>query len=82
MDDLDGRQAVRHGGELGVKSETTLCVDAAHSGVGGVDSWGMPPLPQHLIAPDQRFHWAFRLRPMAVEDLEDFKCDTRSPAAR
>jgi hypothetical protein len=30
----------RHGGDLVERRVTTLCIDAAHAGVGGIDSWG------------------------------------------
>lgn len=62
-------QSVRHGGELEPCAETTLCVDAAQMGVGGIDSWCNKPLPQHMIGFDQRLDWAFQLRPMGADEV-------------
>jgi len=58
---------VRHGALLEEKPLTTLCIDGAHAGVGGIDSWGARPLPQHQIAMEQPLEWAFALRPYATE---------------
>lgn len=73
LSDFDGgkvkeKQAFRHGGDLVERAETTFCVDAAHMGVGGIDSWGRKPLPQHMIGPTQEFDWSFELRPLGAEE--------------
>jgi hypothetical protein len=59
---------VRHGAELEQHNLTTLCIDGAMAGVGGIDSWGNLPLPQHLLNLDQPVEWAFALRPFAGLD--------------
>lgn len=59
---------VRHGAELEQQDLTTLCVDGAMAGVGGIDSWGNLPLPQHLLSLDQPVEWAFALRPFVGLD--------------
>lgn len=61
-------QAVRHGGELVEKRETTLCVDAAQMGVGGIDSWGSKPLQEHMIDGQRTYEWSFRLQPLSPEE--------------
>ena len=43
------RPVVRHGGDLVERDVTTICLDVAHAGVGGIDSWGSLPLPQHRM---------------------------------
>merc|ERR1719476_329263 len=67
LDDFDGpsnklQQNVRHAGELEIKAETDFCIDAAHMGVGGVNSWGEKPMPQHMLKADQALRWSFGLR--------------------
>merc|ERR1712048_952619 len=69
LNDFDGgpekvKQRVLHGGELEMRAETDFCVDAAQMGVGGIDSWGRRPLPQHMIGCDQVFDWKFELTPL------------------
>jgi len=48
---------------------TTLSLDCgapgAAAGVGGIDSWGARPLPQHMPDLEEPRRWAFRLRPFA-----------------
>jgi len=75
LSDFDGpedktRQSCRHGGELVEQAETAFCVDAAMIGLGGIDSWGNKPLPQHMIRSDEQFDWAFHLRPLSKEQTE------------
>ena len=62
-------QAKRHGGELVERSETAFYVDVAHMGLGGIDSWGRKPLPQHMISPVQDYNWAFQLRPLQAGEF-------------
>lgn len=71
LSDFDGpemkeAQTVRHGGELVLRDETDFCVDVAQMGVGGIDSWGARPLPQHMV-PNRTFDWAFTLQPLSME---------------
>jgi len=69
--DIKTAQPFLHGGELTQRAETALCIDAAQMGVGGIDSWGRKPLPQHMIKGDQHFDWTFELRPLGAQDLAD-----------
>ncbi|MBB5351310.1 beta-galactosidase [Haloferula luteola] len=39
----------------------TLNLDHAQQGVGGENSWGALPLPQHILRPNQDYHWIFSL---------------------
>merc|ERR1719428_1126282 len=73
LSDFDGplkkeEQAIRHGGALKERDLTTFCIDVAQTGVGGIDSWGSSPLPQHCIKVGENFNWAFRLRPFGAEE--------------
>ena len=52
---------VRHGASLQPRDLTTLCVDGALAGVGGIDSWGSLPLAQHRIALETPIAWRFWL---------------------
>lgn len=73
LDDLDTRPGsrfnnVRHAFELESRDLTTLCVDGAVAGVGGIDSWGAQPLSHHLLRLDQPVEWAFALRPFSARE--------------
>ena len=62
---------MRHGANSVLQSRpnmTTVCVDAAMMGVGGINSWGAPPLPQHRIPGGVPTRWSFRLRPFGSGD--------------
>ena len=47
-----------------------MCVDGAHAGVGGIDSWGSLPLPQHRADAQcgGKCEWSFVLRPFSRGD--------------
>lgn len=38
------------------------------AGVGGIDSWGSVPLPQHRISLEEPIEWSFVLRPFSNTD--------------
>ena len=40
-----------------------VCLDMAQQGVGGYDSWGSRPEPQHRIPSDREYKWRFTLIP-------------------
>ena len=76
LDDFDApptrksEQSFKHGGSLELQPRNelcTLCVDAVQQGVGGIDSWGARPLPQHIVRMED-LTWSFRLRPFGVND--------------
>ena len=62
---------VRHGAMLREKPFTTLCIDGAHAGVGGIDSWGSQPLSQHRLSLEQPIQWAFVLRPFGTAEVAE-----------
>ena len=60
----------RHAADLAARDLTSLTVDGAQAGVGGIDSWGSLPLAQHQLDPARPYSWAFTLRPFAPSDSE------------
>ena len=40
-----------------------VCLDMAHQGVGGYDSWGSLPEPQHRIPANREYRWRFTMIP-------------------
>lgn len=76
LDDFDApatcksEQFPKHGSSAELKLRDklcTVCVDTVHQGVGGINSWGSRPLPQHMC-PMESFTWAFRLLPFGLGD--------------
>ena len=61
----DGNPRVRHAAELTPRDLTCLTIDGAQAGVGGIDSWGSLPLPQHRLDPAKPYSWAFAILPFA-----------------
>lgn len=61
-------QRVRHGAELREQPFTAVCVDGAQAGVGGIDSWGSLPLPQHRLSPEEVIEWSFHILPFGEGD--------------
>ena len=59
---------IAHAAELAVRDATFVTVDGAQAGVGGIDSWGSLPLPQHRLKADEPVTFAFALRPFAEGD--------------
>ena len=43
------REVQRHAAELTSRNFTTVCLDRAQMGLGGVNSWGAKPRPMHLL---------------------------------
>eukprot|EP00927_Polykrikos_kofoidii_P079630 TRINITY_DN76423_c0_g1_i1.p1 TRINITY_DN76423_c0_g1~~TRINITY_DN76423_c0_g1_i1.p1 ORF type:complete len:1270 (+),score=188.45 TRINITY_DN76423_c0_g1_i1:93-3902(+) len=87
LEDFDGpenklQQGVRHAAELMEREETALCIDGAHMGVGGIDSWGARPLKQHMLGVDQAIEWTFHLRPVGREEVEAHQGDIAALAPR
>eukprot|EP00931_Biecheleriopsis_adriatica_P116546 TRINITY_DN92180_c0_g1_i1.p1 TRINITY_DN92180_c0_g1~~TRINITY_DN92180_c0_g1_i1.p1 ORF type:complete len:1238 (+),score=243.82 TRINITY_DN92180_c0_g1_i1:25-3738(+) len=81
LSDFDGgpekaKQEFLHAGELVERDTTCFCVDAIQMGVGGIDSWGRKPLPQHMIGADQSFEWSFCLMPFSTE-TDDWRQEIR-----
>lgn len=64
-------QAIKHCGELEPRPETDFCIDVLQMGVGGIDSWGSKPLPEHMLKADQKFEWCFSLRPFDIQQTEE-----------
>ena len=40
-----------------------VCIDMKQQGVGGYDSWGAMPEPQHRIPADSTYNWGFVIIP-------------------
>jgi beta-galactosidase len=55
-------ESAKHPWELPPRDTVTLNIDLRQQGVGGDDSWGAWPHPEHLI-PCQSYAYSFRLRP-------------------
>lgn len=53
LDDGDKKHQ-RHPSQLTKSKYTVLCIDGAQMGVGGINSWGAIPLPQHRLQPVDR----------------------------
>ena len=56
---------MRHAAELTERDLTRITIDGAQAGVGGIDSWGSMPLPEHRIDPKAACSFAFVLVPIA-----------------
>ncbi|CAE8597246.1 unnamed protein product [Polarella glacialis] len=63
---LKAGQKFLHGADLVPKLETTVCIDAAQSGLGGIDSWLSPPLAKYRIDKHANLDWSFVLQPIAA----------------
>ena len=77
---------VRHGGELRERLYSTLCVDGAQAGVGGIDSWGSLPMTQHRLNLKLRIRWAFAIKTFGARQpfrrsLSSAKLPSESPRA-
>lgn len=59
---------VRHAAELVEKDLTCVSVDGAQAGVGGIDSWGSMPLPEHRLNATEPCKFAFAMVPFAKGD--------------
>ena len=59
-------EKAKHRYEMTRRDFVTLNVDYRQTGVGGEDSWGARPLPQHILFPLQ-YSYSFRLRPATGE---------------
>ena len=65
IDELDDgeEKEQRHPEDLRQSDHVTLCIDDIQAGVGGIDSWGAWPLPQHRVKYQDRT-FTFRISPM------------------
>jgi hypothetical protein len=68
---------VHHAGMLEEMAMTVLHVDKVQTGVGGIDSWGSPPLPQHLV-PLESTSYSFWLTPYAAATAATGRAEGRS----
>jgi beta-galactosidase len=59
-------ETAKHRYEMPRRDFVTWNLDFRQTGVGGEDSWGARPLPQHILEP-QPLSYAFRLRPAGKE---------------
>ena len=58
--DLEGP---KHPAEIPLRGLITVSIDFRQMGVGGENSWGMWPRPQHRIKAEGTYEYAFVLRP-------------------
>jgi len=58
-------EKAKHKYEMERRDFVTLNLDYRQTGVGGEDSWGARPLPQHILNPEP-FSYSFRLRPVGA----------------
>lgn len=58
--DLEGN---RHPCDIPAREFITVHIDHQQAGVGGVNSWGARPLPQHELKPEGEYKWSFTLSP-------------------
>lgn len=67
IDELDDGEEKdqRHATDLRKSKFTELCIDLAQFGLGGVNSWGTWPLPQHRLG-YQDMAFRFRITPLNV----------------
>lgn len=70
LEDLDSpagkaAQKHRHSSDLDPREgdSTTVCMDARHMGLGGINSWGALPLPEYLV-PLEPLELAITLEPL------------------
>ena len=52
-----------HVNDITPRDYVEVCLDARHRGVGGYDSWGSQPEPQHRVPADRDYTWTFTLIP-------------------
>jgi beta-galactosidase len=64
------KQQYLHAGELEAIAQTSICVDAAQVGVGGINSWGARPCKEHMIDATKEYDWSFELRPLSQDELQ------------
>ncbi len=55
--------APRHPADIPLRGLITVSIDHRQMGVGGEDSWGMWPRPQHRIKAEGTYEYSFVLRP-------------------
>ncbi len=55
--------APRHPADIPLRGLITVSIDHRQMGVGGEDSWGMWPRPQHRIVAEGTYEYSFVLRP-------------------
>ncbi len=60
-------EKAKHSYELERQDFVTVNLDYKQTGVGGEDSWGARPLPQHILQPDA-YSYSFRLRPASIDE--------------
>ncbi|MBK1833166.1 glycoside hydrolase family 2 TIM barrel-domain containing protein [Roseibacillus ishigakijimensis] len=58
--DLEGP---RHPCDIPQRKITSLLIDHAQTGVGGINSWGAQPLPKHKLKAQGELQWRFCLEP-------------------
>ena len=52
-----------HMNDVPLRPYIEINLDHRQMGVGGYDSWGAQPDPQHQIPANQAYHWGFTVEP-------------------
>ena len=53
-----------HADEIHPRHFVEVCLDGFMQGVGGYDSWGSRPAPQHQLPADRAYHFGFSIQPV------------------
>lgn len=59
----DVRRRATHLNDIKFQDFVEVCVDMLQTGVGGYDSWGSKPEPQHTIYANKDYNWGFTIVP-------------------
>ena len=65
IEDFDqGKTTNHHADEIHPRHFVEVCLDGFMQGVGGYDSWGSRPAPQHQLPADRAYHFGFSIQPV------------------
>ena len=66
IEDFDqGKATNHHADEIRPRHFVEVCLDGFMQGIGGYDSWGARPAPEHLLPADRAYHFGFSIQPVA-----------------
>lgn len=66
IEDFDQGKAINHhADEIRPRHFVEVCLDGFMQGIGGYDSWGARPAPEHLLPADRAYHFGFSIQPVA-----------------
>lgn len=65
IEDFDQGKAINHhADEIRPRHFVEVCLDGFMQGIGGYDSWGARPAPEHLLPADRAYHFGFCIQPV------------------